>query len=164
MLNRSILYQVESFWKKMEVCTILQSNFIGYINTNADATVVIEACLRGYLRHLPRRLSNTERDRLITSGSVFVYETECSGITTWDDCMRWGRAQEHSGFQIYRSIADTTSRNEKSHVLYKKTTFVTIGRCVHYLVAYYDECNIYLMKSPTSSLLETAFNGVTLTQ
>lgn len=143
MSTRTGRCKIESF-RKMEEHNPLQSTFNGFINTMDDAMAVIRACLQGYLQHLPRGLSNSDRDRLLRSGSVFVYETGCSGITTWNDGLQWEPAQEYNGFYIYRMVADTTSFSHQGRVLPKKTTSVKIGRCVHRLVAYYYEHDMQL--------------------
>lgn len=128
----------------MEDRAPLQPTFIGYINTTDDAMAVITACLQGYLQHLPRRLSQLDRVRLISSRSVFVYETGCSGITTWDDGMRWEPVHEHDGICIHRMLGDTAFLRHQGGVLFRKTMNIKIGQCVHCLVAYYDEHNLEL--------------------
>lgn len=129
---------------KMEDCAPLQPTFTGYIDSVDDAMTVIKACLQGHLRHLPRQLSHSERDRLIRSGSVFVYEAGCSGFTTWDDGMRWEPVHEHDGICIHRMLGDTAFLRHQGGVLFRKTMNIKIGQCVHCLVAYYDEHNLEL--------------------
>ena len=52
----------------------------GHIETTKDALIIFEACFTGQLAHCFRRPHDRERNQLIVSGNVFVYEEATSGI------------------------------------------------------------------------------------
>jgi len=57
---------------------ILQPTYTGYVSTTQDALILFEACLSGHLKHVPRRPHDRERNSLICSGCVFIYEENTS--------------------------------------------------------------------------------------
>ncbi|KAG8759845.1 hypothetical protein FRC12_009678 [Ceratobasidium sp. 428] len=55
-----------------------------FIETTEDALLILEAARRGLIPRVTRRLVDRER-RMITSGSVFVFDEDESGIKRWTD-------------------------------------------------------------------------------
>jgi hypothetical protein len=56
----------------------MSETYYGYIETTQDVLLVFEACRRGILPKVCRRLQDKER-KLIRSGSVFVFDERESG-------------------------------------------------------------------------------------
>jgi hypothetical protein len=53
--------------------------FHGYIANTTDSLLLYEACRRGLLPRVSRRLQEKERNCLVRSGSVFVFDEKESG-------------------------------------------------------------------------------------
>src|SRR5271170_6788464 len=64
--------------------------------TTNDALIRFEACLSGHLYHVRRRPHERERNSLICSGYVFIYEENISGIKRWD---RWSDMEPKSSLR-----------------------------------------------------------------
>lgn len=94
--------------------------FEGRISTTLDALVVFEACITGVLNHVPRRPHDRERQDLIKSGSVFIYEEHASGIKRWTDGVSWSPSRILNNFLIYRELDKPFPPGEKKRAL-KKT-------------------------------------------
>jgi len=60
----------------------LYETFYGFIDSPADALVLVEACRHKVLTKVKRRLSNNQRN-CIRSGSIFVFDESGSGIRRW---------------------------------------------------------------------------------
>ena len=86
----------------------------GFIHTTWDAILIVEACLLGGLHHLPRRPHDRERQGLIQSGAVFVYERNASGITRFTDGRKWGPSRGRDNFLIYREEMDDYKATDRS--------------------------------------------------
>lgn len=82
----------------------MQPTWTGFIHTTHDALIILEACLSGRLHHIPRRPHDRERTRLISSGNVFVYEENASGIKRWTDGMTWSPSRIMGNFLVYREL------------------------------------------------------------
>jgi hypothetical protein len=79
----------------------LSSTYHGYIGSTHDALLVIEASLQGSLKPVLRRPNQNERERLITSGCVLVYNNRSSGITRWTDGKLWSSSRVRGDFILY---------------------------------------------------------------
>ena len=55
------------------------------INDTQGAISVIENCINGSLSHYFRKLYYSERNQLIVSSNVFIYEATTSNIKRWTD-------------------------------------------------------------------------------
>ncbi|KAG8984332.1 hypothetical protein FRB94_006134 [Tulasnella sp. JGI-2019a] len=73
----------------------------GFLETTEDALLILEAAKRRLIPRVTRRLAESER-RLITSGSVFVFEEEESGIKRWTDGFLWSPSRILGNFLLYR--------------------------------------------------------------
>ncbi|ROW17705.1 hypothetical protein VPNG_00643 [Cytospora leucostoma] len=74
--------------------------------TTPDALILFEACLRGEVSHSSRRPHESERERLIQSGNVFVFEESATGVKRWTDGRRWSPSRALDGYLVYRELND----------------------------------------------------------
>ncbi|KAK5279304.1 Global transcription regulator sge1, partial [Cryomyces antarcticus] len=91
----------------------LQPTYKGFVSDSADGLVLFEGCLAGKLNHVPRRPHDRERTSLITSGSVFIYEENASGIKRWTDGVAWSPSRILGNFLIYRELEKPFPPGEK---------------------------------------------------
>src|SRR5277367_5693545 len=73
----------------------------GWIETTGDALLILEAARRGLIPRVTRRLVDAERKK-ITSGSVFVFDEDESGIKRWTDGFFWSPSRILGNFLLYR--------------------------------------------------------------
>ncbi|KAJ7113143.1 Gti1/Pac2 family-domain-containing protein [Mycena epipterygia] len=73
----------------------------GWIETTGDALLILEAARRGLIPRVTRRLVDDER-KMITSGSVFVFDEDESGIKRWTDGFFWSPSRILGNFLLYR--------------------------------------------------------------
>lgn len=85
----------------------------GHIETTKDALIIFEACFTGTLAHCFRRPHDRERNQLIVSGNVFVYEEATSGIKRWTDGIPWSPSRILTNFLIYRQLNSPFPPGEK---------------------------------------------------
>ncbi|KAJ2911132.1 Gluconate transport-inducing protein [Coemansia aciculifera] len=88
----------------------------GYIDSTDDALLIFEACRLGILQRRTRRLCDSER-RLITSGSIFVWDENESGIKRWTDGKRWSPSRVSGCFLVYNELEPKTSSSESATAL-----------------------------------------------
>ncbi|CAG8705601.1 13661_t:CDS:2, partial [Dentiscutata heterogama] len=81
----------------------IEPTFHGYIETTQDTLLIFEACRKGCLTKICRRLQEKER-KIITSGSVFVFDERESGIKRWTDGLVWSPSRILGNFLIYREL------------------------------------------------------------
>ncbi|TPX10790.1 uncharacterized protein E0L32_008179 [Thyridium curvatum] len=98
----------------------ITETFYGFVKNTKDALHLIEACLRGKLHHVARRPHDKEREFLIRSGSIFVYEEHSAGIKRWTDGMNWSPSRILQNFLVYRELDKPFPPGEKKKA--KKTT------------------------------------------
>ena len=98
----------------------LNPTFEGHIASTLDALLLFEACLSGHLNHVPRRPHDRERQDLIKSGHVFIYEEHASGIKRWTDGVSWSPSRILGNFLIYRELEKPFPPGEKKRALKKK--------------------------------------------
>ncbi|EJT68975.1 hypothetical protein GGTG_13481 [Gaeumannomyces tritici R3-111a-1] len=91
----------------------LSVTYEGYVGTTMDALIIFEACLQGSLYCVPRRPYHYERETLIRSGAVFVYEECLSGIKRWTDGYNWSPSRILGNFLIYRELEGPFPIGEK---------------------------------------------------
>ncbi|KAG2155299.1 Gti1/Pac2 family-domain-containing protein [Suillus bovinus] len=88
----------------------------GWIETTGDALLILEAARRGLIPRVTRRLVDAER-KMITSGSVFVFDEDESGIKRWTDGFFWSPSRILGNFLLYRHRgvrSDPAEMNEHS--------------------------------------------------
>ncbi|KAJ7510980.1 Gti1/Pac2 family-domain-containing protein [Mycena galericulata] len=83
----------------------------GWIATTGDALLILEAARRGLIPRVTRRLAEAERKALVTSGAVFVFDEEESGIRRWTDGCFWSPSRILGNFLLYRE----TERKGEGH-------------------------------------------------
>lgn len=98
----------------------LQPTYDGYIGTTTDALLLFESCLCGRLSHVPRRPHDRERNQLIRSGCVFIYEENASGIKRWTDGVTWSPSRILGNFLIYRELDKPFPPGEKKRAMKKQ--------------------------------------------
>ncbi|KAL7320728.1 Global transcription regulator sge1 [Mucor circinelloides] len=81
----------------------INETFYGFIESTTDALLVFEACRRGKLPKISRRLQDRERGS-IKSGTVFVFDERESGIKRWTDGLVWSPSRILGNFLIYREL------------------------------------------------------------
>lgn len=89
----------------------------GYIETTKDALIIFEAALGGQLAHCIRRPHDRERNSLIVSGNVFVYEEGTSGIKRWTDGIPWSPSRILTNFLLYRQLSSPFPPGEKKRAM-----------------------------------------------
>ncbi|KAF9415799.1 hypothetical protein BGZ94_010395 [Podila epigama] len=77
--------------------------FHGFIETTQDTLLIFEACRRGLLPRICRRLQEKER-RIVQSGTVFVFDERESGIKRWTDGLVWSPSRILGNFLVYREL------------------------------------------------------------
>ncbi|KAL0574000.1 Global transcription regulator sge1 [Marasmius crinis-equi] len=80
----------------------------GWIETTGDALLILEAARRGLIPRVTRRLVDSER-KMISSGSVFVFDEDESGIKRWTDGFFWSPSRILGNFLLYRETDKKTS-------------------------------------------------------
>ncbi|KAF4336243.1 Sge1 [Fusarium beomiforme] len=91
----------------------LQPTYCGFIGDTTDALIIFEACLSGKLAHVPRRPHDRERQDLIKSGNIFVYEEHASGIKRWTDSISWSPSRILGNYLLYRELEKPFPPGEK---------------------------------------------------
>lgn len=82
----------------------IEPTFRGYIQNELDALLIFQAVLDSKLKHVPRRPYEIERPYLITSGNIFVFIEEVSGIKRWTDGITWSPSRISGKFLIYKEL------------------------------------------------------------
>jgi len=92
----------------------LEPTFVGYVGTSNDALLIFEAA-RGnqILQKVSRRPHDRERDRLIKSGNIFVFDEASSGIRRWTDGVAWSPSRILGNYLIYRQLERPLQPGEK---------------------------------------------------
>ncbi|ROW12106.1 hypothetical protein VMCG_00048 [Cytospora schulzeri] len=98
----------------------LAPTWYGIIETTEDAIRLFEAVLSGTLMHTSRRPHDRERDGLIRSGNVFIFEESSSGIKRWTDGRNWSPSRIQGNFLIYRELGDDLPPGEKKKAIKRK--------------------------------------------
>ncbi|KAL3231364.1 Protein SGE1 [Nakaseomyces bracarensis] len=78
--------------------------FKGYLETEIDALLVLQACMDGKLNFVNRRPSDIERPYLIVPGNIFVFRETQSGIKRWTDGISWSPSRISGRFLIYKEL------------------------------------------------------------
>ncbi|KAF2965774.1 hypothetical protein GQX73_g7802 [Xylaria multiplex] len=95
----------------------LYPTFQGFISSTMDALILFEACLSGPLAHVSRRPHDRERQELIQSGNVFIYEEHSSGIKRWTDGIPWSPSRILGNFLLYRELDKPFQPGEKKRAM-----------------------------------------------
>ncbi|KAJ1918129.1 Gluconate transport-inducing protein [Tieghemiomyces parasiticus] len=98
-------------------------SYTGYIETGHDALLLFEACRRGILHRVQRRLGEKERNT-IRSGSIFVWDEEESGMKRWTDGKSWSASRVLGCFLTYQ---ETEARRRSGAKPSPSVTLPTLG-------------------------------------
>ncbi|KAJ1928174.1 Gluconate transport-inducing protein [Tieghemiomyces parasiticus] len=98
-------------------------SYTGYIETGHDALLLFEACRRGILHRVQRRLGEKERNT-IRSGSIFVWDEEESGMKRWTDGKSWSASRVLGCFLTYQ---ETEARRRSGAKPSPSATLPTLG-------------------------------------
>jgi hypothetical protein len=96
-------------------------SFIGYIKSPQDALLIFEACRRGVLNRVQRRLTSKERMD-IRSGSVFAFDEREAGMRRWTDGRTWSPSRVLGSFLTYKEL-DTKRRPRRNTTNVKQVSF-----------------------------------------
>ncbi|CAO3630365.1 unnamed protein product [Cunninghamella echinulata] len=88
--------------------------YIGYIKTPQDALLIFEACRKGQLNRVQRRLSSKERIH-IQSGSIFAWDEKEAGMRRWTDGKTWSPSRVLGSFLTYRELDTKRRPRRPSH-------------------------------------------------
>ncbi|KAF3770304.1 hypothetical protein M406DRAFT_248636, partial [Cryphonectria parasitica EP155] len=99
---------------------VLTPTWRGMVMSTIDALKVVEACLTGTLMHTARRPHDREREHLIRSGNVFVYEESSSGIKRWTDGQNWSPSRILGNYLIYRELDKSFPSGDKKRAIKRK--------------------------------------------
>ena len=74
--------------------------FYGVVETTGDALRLIQAARYGIIPRMTRRLNESERRSMITSGAVFVFSEKESGIKRWTEGLSWSASRIVGNFLV----------------------------------------------------------------
>jgi hypothetical protein len=97
----------------------LNATYYGFIGSTLDALILFEACISGQIKHVSRRPHDREREHVIQSGRVFIYEENTSGIKRWTDGISWSPSRILGNFLIYRQLVKAFGPGEKKKAIKK---------------------------------------------
>lgn len=140
-----------------------QATFNGYIKTPLDAIILLAACDLPWIkqdalhkgapmppRRITRRLLDGERDKLIHSGNIFVWDDREAGMRRWTDGRSWSASRVSGCFLLYREVEKNKSNSEsprgneyKRDGLIKQSFSVTTAsmRKLH-VISYYNKDDV----------------------
>lgn len=98
----------------------LAPTWYGIVMTTTDALRLFEAVLLGQLLHTARRPHDREREGLIQSGNVFIFEESSSGIKRWTDGHNWSPSRILGNFLVYRELHKDLPPGEKKRAIKRK--------------------------------------------
>ena len=76
-----------------------------------DALIVMNLCRLRQLDYVHARVGEADRERLIRSGSVFVFDEHAAGIKRWTDGLAWSPSRICGNFLVYRRVVDLLRRH-----------------------------------------------------
>ncbi|KAG0192485.1 hypothetical protein DFQ28_008984 [Apophysomyces sp. BC1034] len=79
-----------------------------------DALLIFEACRRGILPKISRRLQERERGT-VQSGTIFVFDERESGIKRWTDGLSWSPSRILGNFLVYRETGNRVSSQQNDY-------------------------------------------------
>jgi Gti1/Pac2 family transcription factor len=97
----------------------LDATYYGFIGSTYDALILFEACIAGQVKHVSRRPRDSERECVIQSGRIFIYEENTSGIKRWTDGISWSPSRILGNFLIYRQLVKAFGPGQKKKAIKK---------------------------------------------
>ncbi|KAH8655597.1 Gti1/Pac2 family-domain-containing protein [Xylariales sp. PMI_506] len=128
------------------------TTYIGYINSTEDAYFLLDACLQGLLPQVSRRLGVKEREKLIKSGNIFIYDENLSNMRRWTDGRAWSRRRKAGGFYIYHELQNRKGSVPKTAGLVRKMANLIRNGVSYRLVSYFYDHDVQsgFLTTPTS--------------
>ena len=74
--------------------------FVGIVENTIHALRLVQAARQGIIPRIIRRLNDSERREMITSGAVFIFSVEESGLKRWTDSMVWSPSRIVGNFLV----------------------------------------------------------------
>jgi Gti1/Pac2 family transcription factor len=74
--------------------------YIGLVENTIHALRLVQAAQQGLIPRVMRRLNDSERREMITSGAVFIFGVKESGIKRWTDSMVWSPSRIVNNFLV----------------------------------------------------------------
>jgi hypothetical protein len=105
----------------------LRPTFEGFVQNSADGLILFEACLSGELHQIRRRPYARERETLVKSGSVFIYDENTSSVKRWTDGVAWSPSRISGNFLIYRELEKPFSPGENRRATKRKNPNLSSG-------------------------------------
>ncbi|KAG1039271.1 hypothetical protein G6F43_012549 [Rhizopus delemar] len=131
-------------------------SFVGYIKTAQDALLIFEACQKGTLQRVKRRLSSKERSE-IRSGSIFAWDEREAGMRRWTDGRTWSPSRVLGSFLTYREL-DTKKRPRSNNGVFcykpdglikQSFSICTASNQKLHLISYYSKADISRLTRPS---------------
>ena len=103
----------------------VMETYYGLVKTTMDGLLLYEACRKGILPRVVRRLSDRERFA-IRPGSVFVWDESEAGMRRWTDGKTWSASRVSGSFLMYKertkSQASSSEDEEEGGLHIRSTT------------------------------------------
>ncbi len=122
------MQSLESSFSNMEFDS-LQPTYIGPIESEVDAFLVVSACLSRRLSLVTRLPNGREQDKVVRNGNTYVYSEVGTGQGEWQDGKEWSKGQWEHGLLIQNHNCD-----KKSFIKISGT--LELGGVVHRLISY----------------------------
>lgn len=87
-------------------------SYYGYVSETNEALLLIQATIQGELPLVQKRPEDKEKNFLIRSGNIFIYEAGESGIKRWTDGLHWSPSRVLGNFLLYRQLHDKHTKNQ----------------------------------------------------
>ncbi|KAI9476650.1 camp-independent regulatory protein Pac2, partial [Coemansia mojavensis] len=126
------------------------------VMSTRDALTIFEACRRGILPQITRRLTESEKQQ-ITAGTIVVFDEKRAKMKRWTDGRMWTPSRIVGNFLMYRELdrkMEFHSSNKglffrKPHGLIKRTISLSTPRThQQHLIAYFKAETCSLLASP----------------
>lgn len=91
-----------------------------------DVLVLLEGYLKGRISGLPCRPQPKERQALVRSGNILIFDEQASGMKRWTDGMPWGPSRKLGEFLVYHELE--TSSGPMRESAYKQNS-PRLGNC-----------------------------------
>ena len=140
--------------------TTVMTSYSGFVANAEDAVLLIEACRLRLLPAATRNLVSWERDQLIVSGSVFIFEEDHfeSVVTRWRDGLKWDKSRIQGPFLVYRErddsqlpedLGDVGTSQQRERLTKRAVTVALKNGEKYHLISYYFESSLSNLMIPT---------------
>ncbi|KAG8955486.1 hypothetical protein FRC04_008837 [Tulasnella sp. 424] len=87
-------------------------SFYGYVETVLDSLLLVEAFRRGSIQGLTGRIPANQRERVIQSGSTFIFLESATDIRRWTDGKKWTPSRVGGEYLVYREPTNEEPPNK----------------------------------------------------